>query len=81
MTMKKEQILYNKFVDKLNELLDKPDITDKELRIILNFLTDNNIGANPEENEHLKGLIKKYEETDLPFDDEELPLESLNDSN
>lgn len=74
--MDKERALYNKFLDKLNELLDNPDVTDKELRIILNFLEANNIQANPEANEQLKELANKYSE-DLPFDDEELPIERL----
>lgn len=72
--MDKERVLYNKFLDKLNELLDNPDVTEKELRIVLNFLENNNIGANPESNEGLKNLAEKYSE-ELPFDMEEFPLE------
>ena len=70
--MKKERKLYDKFVDKLLELLDDPDITDKELRVIQNFLADNHIEANEETNEGLKELVNKFE---LPFDVEELEVE------
>lgn len=74
--MDKERALYNKFLDKLNALLDNPDVTDKELRIILNFLENNNIQANPETNEQLQALANKYT-GDLPFDESELPIESF----
>lgn len=71
--MDKERKLYNKFLDKLDELLDNPDITDKELRIILNFLENQNIQANPETNEGLQSLMHKIED-ELPFDVEELDV-------
>ena len=74
MTNKKEQKLYDKFVDKLLELLEKEEITDKELRVILNFIESQNIQANPDENEKLNELKNKLK-IDLPFDTEELPLE------
>ncbi len=71
--MDKERKLYNKFLDKLNELLDDPEVTDKELRIILNFLENQNIQANPETNDNLKSLMNKFEE-ELPFSVEELDV-------
>lgn len=71
--MDKERALYNKFLDKLNALLDNPDVTDKELRIILNFLEANNIQADPQKNEGLKELMSKYEE-ELPFSEEEMEV-------
>lgn len=71
--MDKERKLYNKFLDKLDELLNKPNITDKELRIILNFLANQNIQANPETNEGLQSLMTKIE-NELPFDVEELDV-------
>lgn len=74
MTNKKEQKLYDKFVDKLLELLDKEEITDKELRVILNFIESQNLQASPEANEDLNSLANKFKLT-LPFDTEELPLE------
>ena len=74
MTNKKEQKLYDKFVDKVLELLEKAEITDKELRVILNFIESQNLQANPDENERLKELKEKFT-LDLPFDIEELPLE------
>lgn len=74
MTNKKEQELYDKFVDKLLELLDKEEITDKELRVILNFIESQNLQASPEANEDLNSLANKFKLT-LPFDTEELPLE------
>lgn len=72
--MDKERELYNKFLNKLNELLDNPDITDKEMRIILNFLENNDIKANPETNQELQKLNEKFS-TELPFDLDELPIE------
>lgn len=74
MTNKKEQKLYDKFVDKLLELLEKAEITDKELRVILNFIESQNLQANPDENKGLNELKNKLK-IDLPFDTEELPLE------
>lgn len=71
--MDKERALYNKFLDKLNKLLDNPDITDKEMRIILNFLENNDIKANPETNQDLQKLNEKF--TELPFDLDEFPIE------
>lgn len=71
--MDRERALYNKFLNKLNELLDNPDVSDKELRIILNFLEANNIQANPETNEGLKSLVSRFED-ELPFSTEELEV-------
>lgn len=71
--MDRERALYNKFLNKLNELLDNPDVSDKELRIILNFLEANNIQANPETNEGLKTLVSRFED-ELPFSTEELEV-------
>lgn len=70
--MEKERKLYNKFVDKLTNLLDNPDITPKEMSIILDFLKANNIQAT-EENKGVKDLLDKLD--DLPFDVDELPIE------
>lgn len=70
--MDKERILYNKFVDKLLELLDNPDITEKELRVVLNFLDNNNIQADLSNNKGLQELSEHFE-LDLPFEVEELP--------
>lgn len=78
--MDKERALYNKFLDKLNELLDNPDVSDKELRIILNFLENNNISADPDTNSDLQKLALKFTE-ELPYDTDEFPLERLNDYN
>lgn len=72
--MDKERLLYNKFLDKLNELLDNPDVSEKELRIILNFLENNNIQADPNTNKGLKDLSEKIE-YELPFCMEELEIE------
>ena len=74
MTNKKEQKLYNKFVDKLLEILEKEDISDKELRVILNFIESQNLQANSDINEGLNELANKFK-LDLPFDTEELPIE------
>lgn len=72
--MDKERALYNKFVDKLNDLLDNPNVTDKELRIILNFLEANNIQADPDKHEGVKDLVSRIED-ELPFSIEELEVE------
>lgn len=66
--MDKEQKLYDKFVDVLNDILDG-EPTPKELDIILNFLKNNNIQATPK-NKGLANLAERM--TQLPFDDEEL---------
>lgn len=70
--MNKERELYNKFVDKLLTLLENPDITEKELRVILNFLDNNNIQADLKSNKGLQELADNFE-LDLPFEVEELP--------
>ena len=75
--MNKERKLYDKFVDKLLDLLNNPGISDKELRIILNFLESQNIQANPDTNESLKDLKEKIEDLDLPFSIEEMPTEII----
>lgn len=74
--MERERKLYNKFVDKLLELLDNPEISDKELKIILDFLKENNIGANPEAHTGLKSLVSRFD-VELPFEVEELPMRQL----
>lgn len=72
--MERERKLYDKFINKLDKILDNPDVTDKELKIILDFLKDNNIGANPEAHAGLKSLISRFDD-ELPFDIEEFPIE------
>lgn len=70
--MDKERLIYDLFTDKLINLLKSDEITDKQLSVILKFLEDNNIQADPSKNEKLKDLAS---EIDLPFDLDELPLE------
>lgn len=70
--MDKERLIYDLFTDKLINLLQSDEITDKQLSVILKFLEDNNIQADPSKNEKLKDLAS---EIDLPFDLDELPLE------
>ena len=72
--MERERKLYDKFVNKLDEILDNPEITDKELKIILDFLKENNIGANTETHQGLRTLISRFDE-ELPFDVNEFPIE------
>ncbi|MCD7779989.1 MAG: hypothetical protein LUH05_04885 [Candidatus Gastranaerophilales bacterium] len=74
--MDKERKLYDKFVDKLNDLLDSEEITSKELNVILNFLKDNDIKAQSDVHQGLVNLKAKL--SDLPFDVDELPIERLN---
>lgn len=74
--MDKERKLYDKFVDKLNDLLDSEEITSKELNVILNFLNDNDIKAQSDVHQGLVNLKAKL--SDLPFDVDELPIERLN---
>lgn len=71
--MKKEQLLYDKFVDMLNNILDG-EPTPKELEIIMNFLKNNNIQATIT-NKGLSNLNDKVMK--LPFDEEEMPLKRI----
>ena len=71
--MDKERVLYDKFVQKLIDLIDNPDVTSKELGIILKFLENNNIQATTE-NKGLAELSHKFE-IDLPFMEQELEIE------
>lgn len=66
--MNKEQKLYDKFVDVLNDILDG-EPTPKELDVILNFLKHNNIQASTQ-NKGLSNLMDKI--TQLPFEEEDL---------
>lgn len=66
--MKKERQLYNRFVDVLNTKLDG-EPSPQELKIIREFLADNDITALREEHEGLGTLANKT--NDLPFDDED----------
>lgn len=70
--MDKERILYDKFVQKLIELVDNPEVSSKELAIILKFLENNNIQAT-QENEGLKNLADKFR-IELPFMEEEIDI-------
>lgn len=67
--MKKERELYNKFVDVLNEVLEN-EPTPAHLKIVREFLSDNNITALPEKHYSLGTLADKV--VNLPFDDEDL---------
>lgn len=69
--MDKEQKLYDKFLNVLLEKLDNPEITEKELKIILDFLDNNNIQANMETNKDLNNLATKF---NLPFEVEEYDI-------
>lgn len=71
--MKKEQLLYDKFVDMLNNILDG-EPTPKELEIIMNFLKNNNIQATIT-NKGLSNLNDKVMK--LPFDEDEIPLKRI----
>ncbi len=67
-----ERKLYNKFVDVLNDKLDNPEVTAKELEVVMNFLKYNNIQANAAKNPKLQGLTEKAANI-LPFNCDELP--------
>lgn len=71
--MKKEQLLYDKFVDKLNNILDG-EPSPKELEIVMNFLKNNNIQASIT-NKGLSNIADKVMK--LPFDEEEMPLKRI----
>lgn len=73
--MDKERLIYDLFVDKLINLLKSDEITDNQLKVILKFLEDNNIQANPERNKRLNELANELE-LDIPFDLDEVPVES-----
>lgn len=71
----KEQILYDKFVDVLNEKLDG-EPTPKELEIVMNFLKNNNIQATTK-NKGVADLVDRISK--LPFEDEDvLPFMKVN---
>lgn len=67
--MQKERQLYDKFVDVLNEVLDN-EPTPQHLKIVREFLADNNISALSDKHEGL-GILSEKTST-LPFEDEEL---------
>lgn len=69
--MEKERKLYDKFVDVLNEKLDNPEISAKELDVIANFLKNNNIQATTK-HKGLKDIAEKASNI-LPFDSDEIP--------
>ena len=72
--MDKEQVLYEKFVAVLNDILDGTP-TPKELEIVMNFLKNNNIQATTR-NKGVSDLLNKI--TQLPFDcEDELPLKRI----
>lgn len=72
--MKKEQLLYDKFVDTLNNILDG-EPTPKELEIVMNFLKNNNIQATMT-NKGLANISEKVMQ--LPFEyEDELPLKRI----
>lgn len=67
--MKKERALYNKLVEKfLQRLDDNP--THQELKIIQEFLKDNDIRALDDKHQGLSSLKDKI--INFPFSDEEI---------
>lgn len=69
--MSKEQKLYDKFVDVLNDRLDG-EPSPKDLEVVMKFLQNNNIQATTK-HQGLNELSTKA--TQLPFEhDDELPL-------
>lgn len=66
--MEKERQLYDKFVDVLNDALDN-DPSPAHLKIVREFLSDNNINALPEAHKGLGVLADKANK--LPFDEED----------
>lgn len=72
--MSKEQELYDRFVDVLNERLDM-EPSAKDLEVVLKFLQSQNIQATTK-HQGLSDLAKAA--TALPFEDEEeLPLRRI----
>lgn len=73
----KEYLLYDKFVDVLNDKLDGVP-TAQDLAVVLNFLKYNNIQAS-DKHKGVSDLTAKIK-TNLPFDDEYdnvLPLKKV----
>lgn len=66
--MKKERQLYDKFVDVLSDILEA-EPTPQQLKIVREFLADNNITALQDRHEALGALADKNNK--LPFDDED----------
>ena len=73
-----ESLLYDKFVDVLNDKLDG-NPTAQDLTVVLNFIKYNNIQAS-DKHKGVKNLTDKVA-ANLPFDDEEydnvLPLKKV----
>ena len=73
--MKKEQELYDKFVEALIDTVET-EATTKDLYLVIKFLETQNIQASPEKHQGLNSLNNKV--SDLPFDeDDELPLRRI----
>lgn len=73
--MKKEQELYDKFVEALIDKVET-EATTKDLYLVMKFLETQNIQASPEKHQGLNSLNNKV--SDLPFDeDDELPLRRI----
>lgn len=66
--MEKERKLYDKFVNVLNDVLDN-EPTPAHLKIVREFLHDNNVNALPEKHQGLGILADKTNH--LPFAEED----------
>lgn len=67
-----EQQLYNALIQQFLNKLDSDEITDKELKVIKDFIIERDIGVNPEIHKLTRDLTKK-----LPFDELDDEFESI----
>jgi hypothetical protein len=69
--MDKESLLYDSLIDYFIDTLRGGEISDKELKVITDFVTSKDIGANPEKHEKTKELANSlpFEEIDEEFGD------------
>jgi hypothetical protein len=67
-----EQQLYDALIQQFLNKLDSDVITDKELKVIKDFIIERDIGVNSETHEPTKNLTAK-----LPFDEQDEEFEDI----
>lgn len=66
-----EQQLYDALIQQFLNKLDSDEITDKELKVIKDFIIERDIGVNPQAHKNTKTLAAKlpFDETDDEYED------------
>ena len=69
--MEKESKLYDSLIDYFINILSNGDVSDKELKVITDFVTEKEIGADPQTHEKTQELSQAlpFEELDEDFED------------